>query len=111
MISPCGAPNGAIGILDHRPRQLAEPQRRLLLQLAATAMDEIALRSVVQSLSEGAGGAARASFDVYRRLRFIPEQLPAIQWTTARDLLFTSAMGAGLIAMGRSPAKVVGQSL
>jgi len=111
MIAAGGARIGAFGILDRRPRQLDETQRRLLVQLAATAMDEIALRAVVQSLKVGAGGAARASFDVHQRLRFITEQLPAVLWTTDRDLIFTSAMGAGLAAMGRSPAQVVGQSL
>ena len=111
MISPEGARLGAFGILDRRVRRLSEVQSRLLIQLAATAMDEIALRSVVQALTAGAGGAARASFDVHRRLRFITEQLPAILWTTDRGLIFTSAMGSGLSAMARSPADVVGQSL
>jgi PAS domain S-box-containing protein len=49
--------------------------------------------------------------DADSRLSFVTEQLPAILWTTDRDLRFSSVMGAGLAAIGLSPGEVVGVSL
>jgi two-component system, cell cycle sensor histidine kinase and response regulator CckA len=45
------------------------------------------------------------------RLRVLIEQLPAVLWTTDRDLRFTSSLGAGLIRLGLKPNQVVGMSL
>jgi len=39
------------------------------------------------------------------------EQLPAVIWTTDRDLRFTSSQGAGLARLGLRPNQVVGHSL
>jgi len=49
--------------------------------------------------------------DADLRLSFVTEQLPAILWTTDRELRFSSAVGAGLAAMGLEPGEVVGVSL
>lgn len=45
------------------------------------------------------------------RLRMITEQLPAVLWTTDRQLRFTSSMGAGLEALNLQPEKVIGMPL
>lgn len=45
------------------------------------------------------------------RLKFIHEQLPAILWTTDRDLQFTSSTGLGLKELDLKPGQVVGLSL
>ena len=49
--------------------------------------------------------------DADLRLSFVTEQLPAILWTTDRELRFSSAVGAGLAAMGLAPHQVVGVRL
>jgi PAS domain S-box-containing protein len=49
--------------------------------------------------------------DADLRLSFVTEQLPAILWTTDRDLRFSSAVGGGLAAIGMTPRDVVGVSL
>ncbi len=49
--------------------------------------------------------------DADLRLSFVTEQLPAILWTTDRDLRFSSAVGAGLAAMGMTPHELLGVSL
>ena len=49
--------------------------------------------------------------DAGRRLSFVTEQLPAILWTTDLELKFTSAMGAGLAAIGRTPQEVLTMTL
>src|SRR4029077_9397863 len=45
------------------------------------------------------------------RLRLMVEQIPAILWTTDKDLRFTSALGAALKKVDVAPAEVVGQRL
>ena len=45
------------------------------------------------------------------RLRLLMEQMPALLWTTDRDLRFTSGLGAGLSAFGLSPEELPGISL
>ncbi|MGH2579718.1 MAG: hypothetical protein ACRDHK_00280, partial [Actinomycetota bacterium] len=39
------------------------------------------------------------------------EQMPAIAWTTDRELRFTSSVGGGLAGLGLSPGEVVGRTL
>jgi PAS domain S-box-containing protein len=50
-----------------------------------------------------------ASEDV--RLRVLVEQMPAVLWSTDRDLRFTSSLGGGLAALGLAPGQVVGMTL
>ncbi|MEO0078139.1 MAG: PAS domain S-box protein, partial [candidate division WOR-3 bacterium] len=45
------------------------------------------------------------------RLRRLVDQVPAILWTTDRDLKFTSSVGAGLARLNLVPGQVVGMSL
>jgi PAS domain S-box-containing protein len=45
------------------------------------------------------------------RLSMIIDQMPAVLWSTDRELRFTSSSGKGLEALGRAPDEVVGQSL
>ncbi len=51
---------------------------------------------------------ARSLLDREQRLHVMVEQLPAILWTTDRELTFTSSQGAGLKAMGLRANQVVG---
>lgn len=46
-----------------------------------------------------------------QRLRVMIEQMPAVLWTTDRELRFTSSVGAGLAALGLQPNQVAGKSL
>jgi PAS domain S-box-containing protein len=45
------------------------------------------------------------------RLRLLVEQMPAILWSTDRDLRFTWSVGAGLAGLGLEPNQVIGTSL
>jgi PAS domain S-box-containing protein len=45
------------------------------------------------------------------RLHALIEQLPAVLWTTDRDMRFTSALGAGLARLGLRPNELVGRPL
>ena len=43
-------------------------------------------------------------------LQLMIEQIPAILWTTDRDLRITSSLGAGLAALGLEPNQLVGMA-
>ncbi len=61
-----------------------------------------------QAEAQAAEGALRASEE---RLRLLVEQLPAVIWTTDRELRFTTSQGAGLVGLGLRPNQVVGLNL
>jgi diguanylate cyclase (GGDEF)-like protein/PAS domain S-box-containing protein len=45
------------------------------------------------------------------RLRLIGDKIPAVLWTTDRDLRFTTSFGSGLATLGLKPGQVVGMPL
>jgi hypothetical protein len=51
VYDPDGFALGSICIIDYRPRQLDENQKRTLLELAAIASDEVKLRNVLAKAS------------------------------------------------------------
>ncbi len=79
------------------------------LGLLARAFDDMAdALQRRQAEAQAAGAALRASEE---RLRLLVEQLPAVVWTTDRELRFTTSQGAGLADLGLRPNQVVGLSL
>lgn len=55
--------------------------------------------------------AQEALRDREARLRLLVEQMPAVLWSTDRELRFTSSQGARLSALGLRPNQVVGTTL
>jgi PAS domain-containing protein len=57
-------------------------------------------------------GDASLTLDAVREreepLRAVIEQLPALIWTTDRELRFTSSLGEGFFALGLAPNQVIG---
>ena len=53
--------------------------------------------------------AEEALRDSEARLRILVEQVPAILWTTDRNLVYTSQEGAGLATIGLRPGELVGR--
>jgi PAS domain S-box-containing protein len=49
--------------------------------------------------------------DIGPQLRALAEQLPAVIWTTDRDLRFTSGSGGGLVTLGLRREELIGVSL
>jgi PAS domain S-box-containing protein len=136
ICTPDGHIIGCLELVDYRARELSSAEREMLANLAAVVMDELELRATVgrirraASASSGAGshvgggeggGAAGgagvgAHVPAFRevadlRLGFVTHELPAIIWTTDRDLHVTSAIGAGLKGLGIDPERVVGLAL
>lgn len=70
------------------------------------------LRAAVHSLENEVAERKRIELALREseaRLRILVEQVPAILWTTDRDLRYTSLEGAGLSSLGREPGALVGQ--
>jgi signal transduction histidine kinase/CheY-like chemotaxis protein len=122
ICTPEGHTLGCLELVDYRPRELSSAEREMLANLSAVVMDELELRAEVGRIRRDSrrelGAAARdgAHLPAFRevadvRLGFVTHQLPAIIWTTDRDLHVTSAIGAGLEALGVDPARVVGSEL
>ena len=55
--------------------------------------------------------AEEALWDSETRLRLLVEQMPAVLWSTDRELRFTLSLGAGLALMGLRPNQAVGTDL
>jgi PAS domain S-box-containing protein len=128
ICTPEGHNIGCLELVDYRPRDLTSAEREMLANLAAVVMDELELRATVgrirrdASAREGTGRAPGPEPDTgshvpaFRevadlRLGFVTHQLPAIIWTTDRELHITSAIGAGLETLGLDPQRVVGLAL
>jgi signal transduction histidine kinase len=128
ITTPDGHNIGCLEIVDYRVRELSSADREMLTNLAEVVMDELELRAtagrsrrdevvgaVPGATAAGDGSpssgthvpAFREVADV--RLDLVTHQLPAIIWTTDRDLGITSAIGAGLAELGLDPARVVGE--
>ena len=45
LLTPSGQPIGALGLMDLKPRQITEREKRLLLEYASEVMEEIAKRT------------------------------------------------------------------
>jgi signal transduction histidine kinase len=114
---------GCIELVDYRPRALSSAEIEMLASLAAVVMDELELRATVGRIRRDAGtsdsatrGDSSAHVPAFRevadlRLGFITHQLPAIIWTTDRELHISSAIGAGLEPLDLDPQRVVGLPL
>jgi diguanylate cyclase (GGDEF)-like protein/PAS domain S-box-containing protein len=98
--SEAGSPLGILVVMDSAP--FADPRRieSLLSLFAPRASAELA-----RLHADGALRAAEA------RERLLLAEMPAILWSTDRELRFTSSLGAGLARLGLRPNEVVGRTL
>jgi signal transduction histidine kinase len=132
ICTPEGYLIGCIELVDYRARDLSSAEREMLANLAAVVMDELELRATVgrirrdataggvpQALAPDAEGGLTGSgahLPAFRevsdlRLDFVTHQLPAVIWTTDRDLHITSSIGAALEVARIDPVSIVGVSV
>jgi PAS domain S-box-containing protein len=98
LLTPDGFCIGALAVMDGKARDLSSDERALLMDMAALVMDQLNLRQRSRS------GARESE----RRLEFVARQLPAVLWTTDRDLRVTSAVGGAVTSLGFAQNQLVG---
>jgi PAS domain S-box-containing protein len=108
LIDPRGHALGTICVFDKRPRDLAPDQVEALKALARQVVAQMELRRRLKREREEADAALEAKES---HLRLISGQMPAVVWSTDRNLILTSSMGKALGAMGERPDQFVGVSL
>jgi two-component system cell cycle sensor histidine kinase/response regulator CckA len=101
---PLRTPSATMGVLvvQHYEDERAYTERDL--EFLASVGGQIAM-AIERKRAETALRESEA------RLRVLVEQLPAVLWTTDKELRFTSSLGAGLARLGLKPNEVVGMSL
>ena len=116
--TPEGHVIGCLELVDYRARELSSAEREMLANLAAVVMDELELRATVGRIrrdavrTPGTGAHLPAFREVADlRLDFVTHQLPAVIWTTDRDLHVTSAIGAALEGIGVDAESIMGVPL
>jgi two-component system, cell cycle sensor histidine kinase and response regulator CckA len=84
----------------------------LSARVDVTGKDELAsLGNAINGMLEDLEGAERERDEGRARLGMIIEKMPAVLWTTDKDLRFTSSVGAGLQNLGLRPNEIVGKPL
>ncbi|HEU5411125.1 MAG TPA: PAS domain S-box protein [Candidatus Acidoferrales bacterium] len=101
---PLRTPSATIGVLVVQHYEDADAYTQRDLEFLNSVGGQIAL-AIERKRAE------TALRDSEARLRVLIERLPAILWTTDRELRFTSSLGAGLERLGLKPNEVVGLSL
>jgi PAS domain S-box-containing protein len=108
LITPEGHALGTICVFDNTPRDLAPDQVEALAALARQVVAQMELRRRLKVEREAAGAAIQ---EKESHLRMVASQMPAVVWSTDRDLRLTSSMGKALGAMGQKPDQFVGVTL
>ena len=95
-------------MVDTAPRaEFSAEAEAALSELAALVMDVLEVRRAAAS-AEAKAQTFEAS---ERRLRLLVGQVPAVLWTTDRELHLTATGGLSLEALGYAPDRITGNSL
>ena len=106
--APTGHNLGALCILDTAPHdKFSDEAGATLMDLAAVVMDALESRRAAAE----AAAAERTLRVSEARLRLLIGQVPAVFWTTDRELRFTATSGRDLARLGQTPDQVTGLTL
>ncbi|MGA8034506.1 MAG: CHASE4 domain-containing protein [Candidatus Acidiferrales bacterium] len=84
----------------------------LSARLVVTGKDELAyLGTAINGMLEDLERSQLERHEGRTRLSVMIERMPAVLWTTDKELRFTSSMGAGLDALGLKPGEIAGVRL
>lgn len=99
---------GTICVIDRTPRQLTEDQKNALGALSRQVEAQLELR---RRLIRDKREADEAIHQKELSVRLLAEQMPAVLWSTDRELRFTSSMGGGLANLNQRPDQFKGMTL
>ncbi len=108
LVAPTGHALGALCVIDRVPRELTSSQYEALRALARQVVAQLELRRRLKKEREEAKEAIEER-DV--TLELVVSQMPAVLWSTDRDLRLTSSDGAALRYLGHKPDQFVGVTL
>jgi len=99
---------GTLCVVDRVPRELEDWQLAALRALARQVVAQLELRRRLQHERRQSDQTLREKESA---IDLMANQMPAVLWSTDRDLRLTSSMGRVLTAMGQKPDEVVGTTL
>jgi PAS domain-containing protein len=108
LLTDDGQALGTLCVSDRVPRQLTQEQTIALRALARQVVAQLELKRRLKREREESDEKLQ---DKETTIEMIAGQMPAVLWSTDRDLRFTSSRGAGLAFLGRRAGESVGQTL
>ncbi len=108
LITSDGQAIGTICVMDRKPRELTPEQIEALRALARQVVGQLELRRRLLQEREESREALR---EKETNLAFVASQMPAVLWSTDRDLTITSSMGKALGEMNQRPGQFTGVPL
>jgi PAS domain S-box-containing protein len=108
LITSEGHALGTLCVVDRVARDLEEWQRTALKALARQVVAQLELRRRLDSERKQSHQTLREKESA---IDLLANQMPAVLWSTDRDLRITSSMGRALAAMGQTQDQVVGVTL
>jgi PAS domain-containing protein len=108
LVAPDGQSLGTLCVVDLVPRELTESQVAALEALARQVVAQLELR---RRLRHEQWVADQRLSEKETAIDLLANQMPAVLWSTDRDLRLTSSMGKALGPMGQRPGQFVGMTL
>ncbi len=108
LVTSDGYGIGTLCVMDSKPRSLTPAQTESLRALSRLVVAQLELRRRLLLEREDAEEALQ---EKDASLRILVDQMPAVLWTTDRNLRFLESVGAGLAGLDQTPGDNRGTSL